>query len=81
VESTVIAECYWPGVSREAALAADARARRCAGEAGLRYLGSLHVPGDELVLFEFGAGSADEVRDVAARAGLPADRVVEAERL
>ena len=80
--ATYIVECYWPGVTQAAVDAADARARRHAAAPGdVRYLGSLIIPADEVVFFEFEASSAAQVRRASVAAALPFDRVVESVRV
>jgi hypothetical protein len=80
-----LVECFWPGVSIADVDELDRRVRRVAQGSRrrgvpVRYLGSLLVPGDEVVLFEFQAGSAQIVAATSARAGLPFQRVVRAMR-
>jgi hypothetical protein len=74
-----LVECFWPGVTRAQVEAANARARAAAGEHGtsLRFLGSLLVPCDEVVWFQFSGGSSDEVVRTSLEAKLPFDRVTE----
>lgn len=73
-----LVECFWPGVTREMVEAANARARAAALPGGsLRFLGSLLVPGDEVVLFEFSASSSEEVVRASQEAALPFDRIAE----
>jgi hypothetical protein len=76
VASLFLVECFWPGVTREQVEAANARARARAG-ASVRFLGSLLVPGDEVVLFQFRAASSEEVVRTSREAKLPFDRVAE----
>lgn len=45
---------------------------------GVRYQGSIAVPGDELVFHLFVASDASLVRDLCGRAGIRCDRIVEA---
>jgi hypothetical protein len=77
-----LAECFWPGV-READLSAlDDRATASTAElsAGgeiVRYLGSLLMPQDEVVLCRF-EGSELAVRRAAERAAIPFERILEA---
>ncbi len=74
-----ITECLVPGVT-----AADAAemGQRIAEELGqpdlaqVKFLGSLLVPEDEVLLFVF-AGPRDGVRVLTDRAGLPYERVVD----
>jgi Protein of unknown function (DUF4242) len=84
VSATYLVECYWPGLTREIVEAVDARARAQAAEQvppAIRYLGSVLVPGDEVVFFEFEASSPEEVARASADAGIPFDRVVESVRV
>jgi hypothetical protein len=73
-----ITECLVPGVT---ATDAAEMGRRIAEELGqpdlaqVRFLGSLLVPEDEVLLFVF-AGPHDDVRVLTDRAGLPYERVV-----
>ena len=73
-----IAECFWPDVS-EADL--DALDRRVATELapGVRYLGSILLREDEVVLCQFD-GAAETVRAVAERAQVPFERILHAAR-
>jgi hypothetical protein len=76
--SRFLVECFWPGVTRELVEAAHARARAAASHNGsLRFLGSLLVPDDEVVLFQFSAASSEEVVRTSREAALPFDRVAE----
>jgi hypothetical protein len=80
VDATYLVECFWPGVTREGVEAAAARARARAavlrrGGSSLRFLGSLLIPADEVVFFQFAASSSDEVVRVSREAALPFDRV------
>jgi hypothetical protein len=80
VTSLFVVECFWPGVTRAQVEAANARARDAALHrrgAPLRFIGSLLVLGDEVVLFQFGAASQEDVVLVSREAKLPFDRVAE----
>ena len=82
VASLFLVECFWPGVTREQVEAANARARaraaaRLRAGSSLRFLGSLLVPSDEVVLFQFTAGSSEEVVRTSREAELPFDRIAE----
>jgi hypothetical protein len=56
--------------------AGDGNVRAAAAEAtGVRYRGSIFVPDEETCFVLFEAESADAVRDAAALAQLPFDRV------
>jgi hypothetical protein len=77
---TFMVECFWPGVTREAVEMANRRACEQAVElrrkgSSLRFLGSLFVPGDEIVFFQFTAVSREEVVRASREAALPFDRV------
>jgi hypothetical protein len=72
-----IVERYWPGVT-EADVRLTAAALRAAGGPDIRYLGSILLPGDEVVLFRFDAASAQRVAASGEQAGLRCDRVVPA---
>jgi hypothetical protein len=72
-----IVERYWPGVT-EADVRLAAAALRSAGGADIRYLGSILMPGDEVVLFRFDAVSAERLVASGEQAGLRCDRVVPA---
>lgn len=77
-----LAECFWPGVKESDLRALDERARASAGEQSgdgdpVRYLGSLLMREDEVVLCRF-VGSEASVRRVAERAEIPFERILEA---
>jgi uncharacterized protein DUF4242 len=76
------AECFWPDVDEEAVRALDARAAESAAEltrAGepVRYLGSLLMREDEVVLCLF-EGAERSVRRAAEQAGVPFERILAA---
>lgn len=77
-----LAECYWPGVTDADMGALDERAARSAaslsreGDA-VRYLGSLLMREDEVVLCRF-TGAEESVRRVAEDAAIPFERLLEA---
>jgi hypothetical protein len=76
-----IAECFWPGVTEAEVGALDARALASAGELTeadepVRYLGSILMREDEVVLCQF-EGAADAVRRAAEQAEIPFERIVE----
>lgn len=76
-----VVECFWTGVSGDDLQALDERApRSVAGMAGegeqVRYLGSLLLREDEVVLCFF-EGSAANVRRAAERAEIPFERILE----
>jgi Protein of unknown function (DUF4242) len=76
-----VAECFWTGVRGDDLSALDQRAQRSAAAVAsegeqVRYLGSLLVREDEVVLCFF-EGSAASVRKAAERAEIPFDRILE----
>ena len=79
-----LAECFWPGVRERELRELDERARAAAAEVSgagepVRYLGSLLMRADEVVLCLF-EGSPQAVREAAERARVPFDRIVESAR-
>jgi hypothetical protein len=76
-----IAECFWVGVKQDDLTTLDRRTESCvarmiqAGES-VRYLGSMLMPEDEVVLCFF-EGSATTVRQAAERAEIPFERILE----
>lgn len=76
-----IAECFWVGVKEDDLSALDRRVQSCVagmtqdGES-VRYLGSMLMPEDEVVLCFF-EGSAATVRQAAERAEVPFERILE----
>jgi uncharacterized protein DUF4242 len=78
--TSFMAECFWPGVKAADVRALDERARLSSVGTRVRFLGSVLMPDDEVVLCEF-EGTAEAVRRVAESAGIPFDRIVETRRL
>jgi hypothetical protein len=81
-ETEYLAECFWPGVQEADLSALDRRAMASAAELAshgedVRYLGSLLMRQDEVVLCRF-AGSEPSVRRVAELAAIPFERILEA---
>ncbi len=77
-----MAECFWPGVQESDLTSLDERAIASAAAASrdgvtVRYLGSLFMREDEVVLCRF-EGPEFAVRRVAEQAGIPFERIVEA---
>jgi hypothetical protein len=74
-----VAECFWPGVARADLVALDLRIEEAVAEhvppGAIRYLGSLLLREDEVVLCRF-QGSADTVEHVAVRAAVPFERIL-----
>ncbi len=79
-QTEYLAECLWPGVTETDLADLDARVRATAGE-GVRYLGSMLMPGDEVVFCFFQGPSAQAVETVAGRAGIPFGRILESVRV
>jgi len=77
--SGFIAECFWPDVSDADLDALDRRVAEAATELDVRYLGSILLREDEVVLCQFD-GPADSVRAVAERAEVPFERILHADR-
>ncbi len=77
-----VAECFWPDVKEADLEALDRRvAQVAAGLApgSIRYLGSILLRADEVVLCQFD-GTAAVVQDVAERAEVPFERILAASR-
>jgi hypothetical protein len=71
-----VAECYWPDVDERAVRAVAERIAASTAGLGVRYLGSILLREDEVVLCQF-EGTADAVREVVARAEVPFERILE----
>jgi hypothetical protein len=83
-EIELVAECLWPDVGETDLRALDERAtaaaaRIAAGGGSVRYLGSLLMREDEVVLCLF-TGEPDDIRQAATAAAVPYDRMLEAAR-
>ena len=80
-----MAECFWPGVTEHELVDAGARARRAAAgidvKGGVRYLGSILVPADEIAMCFFDGTSLDAVSDVGRRAEIPFERILQIVRV
>jgi hypothetical protein len=77
-----VAECFWAGVQESDLISLDERAMASAAALSgdgltVRYLGSLVMREDEVVLCRF-EGPESAVRRVAEQAGIPFERIVEA---
>ena len=80
-DRTYVAECFWPGVTEQDVGELDVRAHASVEEAArvgesVRYLGSILMRTDEVVLCRF-QGAAAAVRRAAERAAIPFERIVE----
>ena len=74
-----VAECYWPDVDDADLATLDRRIEHVIAELApqraVRYLGSILLREDEVVLCQF-EGTADSVRDVAELAEVPFERIL-----
>lgn len=70
-----MAECYWPDVSDQVLRDADERIAACAETLHVRYLGSILLREDEVVLCQF-EGTAAAVNDVVKCAEVPFERIL-----
>jgi len=75
-EASFVAECYWPDVRDEDVRALDQRIAASL-TVDVRYLGSVLIREDEVVLCHF-EGSADAIRRVARQARVPYERLLAA---
>ena len=73
-DTSFVAECYWPDVREEDVRALDQRIAASLAD-DVRYLGSVLIREDEVVLCHF-EGSADAIRRVAKRARVPYERLL-----
>jgi hypothetical protein len=77
--STFVAECFWPDVRDSDLEALDRRLAEVVAMPGrarpVRYLGSILMRGDDVVLCEF-EGTEDAVRGVVELAGIPFERIL-----
>ena len=74
-----VAECFWPDVREQDVRELDRRIAAGVGAlgpaAGVRYLGSILIREDEVVLCQF-EGPLAAVREVVERAAVPLDRLL-----
>jgi hypothetical protein len=78
METSFVAECFWPDVSEADLDALDQRVAQALAP-DVRYLGSILLREDEVVLCQLD-GPADSVRAVAERAQVPFERILHAAR-
>jgi hypothetical protein len=71
-----VAECYWPDVREEDVRNLDQRIASSLAD-DVRYLGSVLIREDEVVLCHF-EGTAAAIRRVAEQAGVPYERLLAA---
>ena len=74
--TSFVAECYWPDVHEEEVRELDQRIASSLTE-DVRYLGSVLIRDDEVVLCHF-EGTADAIRRVAEQADVPYERLLAA---
>jgi hypothetical protein len=82
IATEFVAECLWPDVHESDLRELDVRAAEAcehvtAHGGSVRYLGSLLMRADEVVLCLF-RGDPDDVRRAAEEARIPCDRILEA---
>jgi hypothetical protein len=73
-DASFVAECYWPDVREEEVRKLDQRIAASLTD-DVRYLGSVLIREDEVVLCHF-EGTADAIRRVAERARVPYERLL-----
>jgi hypothetical protein len=83
-DTEFVAECLWPDVHERDLRELDERAaeqaeRLAAAGQPVRYLGSLLMREDEVVLCQF-VGALEAVRELAQAARIPYDRILETAR-
>ena len=71
-----LVESYWPTVAGPPDLGA-ARLRGAEVERGVRLVGVVHVPADEMALWRFEAPAVDVLRSALEAAGVTYERIVE----
>ncbi len=72
--TSFVAECYWPDVREDDVRALDRRIAASLDD-DVRYLGSVLIREDEVVLCHF-EGTADAIRRVAEQARVPYERLL-----
>ena len=75
-DASFVAECYWPDVHEEEVLELDRRIAASLSD-DVRYLGSVLIREDEVVLCHF-EGTAEAIRRVAEQAHVPYERLLAA---
>ena len=70
-----VVECFWPDVKDADVEALDRRVEHAAAELEVRYLGSILLREDEVVLCRF-EGAAATVKEVAEQAQIPFERIL-----
>jgi hypothetical protein len=75
-----VVECFWPDVSEIDVEALDRRVTQAARGLSVRYLGSILLRDDEVVLCRF-EGTAAIVKEVAERAEIPFERILQSKEV
>lgn len=75
-----VVECFWPDVREADVDALDRRVVQAARELSVRYLGSILLRDDEVVLCRF-EGTAAIVEEVALRAEIPFERILQSKEV
>jgi hypothetical protein len=70
-----VVECFWPDVKDADVEALDRRVEHAAAGLPVRYLGSILLREDEVVLCRF-EGTAATVKEIAERAEIPFERIL-----
>jgi hypothetical protein len=83
---TFMAECFWPGVTAQKVADAGDRVTQAThaisrDESYARYLGSILVPTDEIALVLLEAASLAAATELAQKAAIPSERILEIVRL
>ncbi len=81
-----VAECFWPGVTKNDLVRLDARVHASVERPGggverVSYRGALLLPTDEVVFCFFDGPSAAAVEAVARRAKIPFERILPSVRV
>lgn len=82
MQTTYIAECFWPDVRQDEIALAAQRIRTSTSELSregrrVGFTGSMLIPRDDVVFYLFDGDSAEAVREACERAAIPFERVVE----
>ncbi len=77
ISRSFVVECFWPDVHEDDVRELDKRIRASVADGeDVRYLGSFLIHADEVVLCQF-EGTAAAAHEVAKRAGVPFERLLE----
>jgi hypothetical protein len=75
-----VVECFWPDVTEADVEALDRRVGQVAQGLPVRYLGSILLRADEVVMCRF-EGTAATVEEVAVRAEIPFERILQSKEV